>query len=447
MKDDAEEFNEPYLPARYKEHVRAKKKRRLVRKILIASVVILAVIGLGLVVSGILPNLLQGLTGPQQNVSPAQTVKPTPAPTTVLPAAATTPNVTVASTPVFTVESGLSLLPSTGSLSLDKAVAALRQDYPEAEYEIISVNVTNRFAGRNLYEFSILPIAGTPGRVVTVAYIDAVTGGSYTPGQETARVSADRAQQIATAAFPGLSAGQARVRYTENADVGKAWAFTLSKNNVTLLSGYLDSETGQVSSFERVLRPQERAVNPKIGMDAARVIADQYILDQNGGPQPVNMSEARYDALGSPGEPVAGIFTFEYNRIIQDIPCDNDGFTVSVDALTGEISGYSRRWSDPESAFAVVEEPLALEHEATFKILQRAMETYPGSINGLHIVSVEIRWKDQHPTGTVPRPGSIRATWKVLFTDDILSAKQPPVTAVGWVDTQTGDILEFSYQH
>ena len=148
MKDDAEEFNEPYLPARYKEHVRAKKKRRLVRKILLASVVILAVIGLGLVVSGILPNLLLGLTGPQQNVSPAQTVKPAPAPTTVLPAAAITPNVTVASTPVFTVGSGLSLLPSTGSLSLDKAVAALRQDYPEAEYEIISVNVTNHFAGQ-----------------------------------------------------------------------------------------------------------------------------------------------------------------------------------------------------------------------------------------------------------------------------------------------------------
>ena len=158
---------------------------------------------------------------------------------------------------------------------------------------------------RNLYEFSILPIAGTPGRVVTVAYIDAVTGGFLYPGPGNRTGLCGQGQQIATAAFPGLSAGQARVRYTENADVGKAWAFTLSKNNVTLLSGYLDSRTGQVSSFERVLRPQERAVNPKIGMNAARVIADQYILDQNGGPQPVNMSEARYDALGSPGEPVS----------------------------------------------------------------------------------------------------------------------------------------------
>jgi hypothetical protein len=447
MKDDSEEFNEPYLPARYKEHVRAKKQRRLVRKILIASIVILAVIGLGLVVSGILPNLLLGVAGPHQNVTPAQTGKPAPAPTTVPPAASTTTNVTVTSTPAFTVGSGLSLLPSTGSLPLDKAVAALRQDYPEPEYEIISVNVTNRFAGRNLYEFSILPGAGTPGRVVTVAFIDAVTGGSYTPGQETARVSADRAQQIAASAFTSLGADQVRIRYTENSDMGKAWAFTLSKNSVTLITGYLDSETGQISSFERVLHPRERAVNPKIGMGVARVIADQYILDQNGGPQPVNMSEVRYNVLGSPGEPVAGIFTFEYNRIIQDIPCDNDGFTVSVDALTGEISGYSRRWSDPESAFGVVEEPLTLEHEATFKILQRAMDTYPGSINGLHIISVEIRWKDKHPPGTVPRPGSIQATWKVLFTDDILNAKKPPVTAVGWVDTQTGDILAFDYQH
>lgn len=444
MKGDSEEFNEPYLPARYKEHVRAKKQRRLVKKILIAGVVILVIAVLALIVSGILPDMIQG-AGPQKTVSPAPTQTSSSAGTTGIQVTAPTTNVTVAPTPAFTVGSGMSLL-TPGSLPLDMAVAALRQDYPEAGYEIISVNVTTRFAGRNLYEFSLLPGAGTPGRIVTVAYIDAVSGWSYNPGQETARVTPDRAQHLAAEAFPGFTADQVRVRYTDSPDFGKVWAFTLSRNDAEI-SGYLDAETGQISSVERILRPQERAVNPKIDQNAARAIADKYIDEQNGGPQPINMSAGKYRALGSPGEPVAGIFTFEYNRIVQDISCDYDGFTVSVDSLTGEVSAYSRRWNDPESAFAVVEEPLTLEHEATFKILSRAMTSYPGSVGGLHIVSAEIRWRDQHPIETVPRPGSIRTAWKILFTDDILSAKQPPVTAFAWVDTQSGEILEFNYQH
>ena len=446
MKGDSDEFNERYLPARYKEHVRAKQQRRLVKRLMLAGAIILILGVLILSLIGILSGLMQGTSGLQKPGSPVPA--PTPS-STISPGTmvtASTANVTVAPTPSFTVGSGLSLL-APGSLSLDQAVVSLRQDYPEADYEIISVNVTNRFAGRNLYEFSVLPGAGTPGRVVTVAYIDALSGGSYTPGQETARVTPERAQQLAADAFHGLGADQVRVRYTDSPDLGRVWAFSLSRNSVQILSGYLDAETGQISSFERVLRLQERAVNPKIDLNAARAIADQYIVDQNGGPQPVNMSAGTYEALGSPGEPVAGIFTFEYNRIVQDISCDNDGFTVSVDSLTGDISAYSRRWSDPESAFAVVEEPLTLEHDATFRTLQRAMTSYPGSVSGLHIVSAEIRWRDLHSPETVPRPGSIRTAWKILFTDDILSAKQPPVTAFAWVDTQSGEILEFSYQH
>jgi hypothetical protein len=443
VKGDSEEFNERYLPARYKEHVRAKQQRRLVKRLLIAGGIVLILGILILSLSGILSGLTQGTSGLQKPGSPIPTQLQSPAVTT-----ATTPgaNITISPTPSFTVGSGMSLL-APGSLSLDKAVDALRQDYPEAEYEIISVNVTNRIADRNLYEFSLLPGAGTPGRVVTVTYIDAESGVAYTPGQETARVTPDRAQQLAAAAFPRLDADQVHVRYRDSPDLGKVWAFSLSKNSVLILSGYLDAETGQISSFERVLHPQDRAVNPKIDLNAAQAVADQYIIDQNGGPQPVNMSAGRYATLGSPGEPRAGIFTFAYNRIIQDIPCDYDGFTVSVDSLNGDISAYSRRWNDPESAFAVVEEPLTLEHEATFKVLQRTMTSYPGSVSGLHIVSAEIRWRDQHPPATVPRPGSIRTAWKILFTDDIVSAKQPPAAAFAWVDTQSGEILEFWYQH
>jgi hypothetical protein len=35
--------------------------------------------------------------------------------------------------------------------------------------------------------------------------------------------------------------------------------------------------------------------------------------------------------------------------------------------------------------------------------------------------------------------------WKVQFTDGIIGPKQ--VSALGWVDVQTGEILDFYYPH
>ena len=42
-----------------------------------------------------------------------------------------------------------------------------------------------------------------------------------------------------------------------------------------------------------------------------------------------------------------------------------------------------------------------------------------------------------------PRPGSIPMAWKVKFTDGIIGPKEVP--ALGWVDVQTGEILDFYY--
>jgi hypothetical protein len=79
--------------------------------------------------------------------------------------------------------------------------------------------------------------------------------------------------------------------------------------------------------------------------------------------------------------------------------------------------------------------------------LKKAQETYPTSADGLTIISAEIRWKDHQSQGSIPRPGSIPLAWKVLFTDEIIRAKPLPLPAVGWIDVQTGKLLDFYYQH
>jgi hypothetical protein len=92
-------------------------------------------------------------------------------------------------------------------------------------------------------------------------------------------------------------------------------------------------------------------------------------------------------------------------------------------------------------------DPLVTRSGATFAVLKKAQETYPASVDGLSIISAEIRWKDLPSQGSIPRPGSIPLAWKVLFTDEIIRAKPLPLPAVGWIDIQTGKIIDFNYQH
>lgn len=74
---------------------------------------------------------------------------------------------------------------------------------------------------------------------------------------------------------------------------------------------------------------------------------------------------------------------------------------MGVDAANGDISEYERHWSAPDNAFSIASEPLVLKREATFAVLQKAKEKYPESVNSLRIVSAEIRWMDQHPSGVI----------------------------------------------
>jgi hypothetical protein len=209
----------------------------------------------------------------------------------------------------------------------------------------------------------------------------------------------------------------------------------------------MDQETGQIFSFTRSIPWEGRQADPLLDSNTAQKIADRYIFDKNRALLSLNMSEAQYNPLRFSQKTVAGHYVFIYNRIVQEIPCDNDGFTISVDSLTGEVIGYDRRWNTPDSAFSITVDPLVTRSGATFAILKKAQEMYPASGDGLSIISSEIRWKDHPSQGSVPRPGSIPLAWKVLFTDEIIRAKQPLVPAVGWVDTQTGAILDINYQH
>jgi hypothetical protein len=430
-----------YLPERYRQQIEAKKKRRLVRKIAIIGGAILVVAVVFLVFYGFFGFLNQSppLLPASTLSSPDNTSKSA----TGLPDTLYYKNGSLPENPNLSIGRGATLPLTSDMISLDNATRFLRLDYPAQAYSLISVNVTDRYSSRILYDFRIRQTASLRDDSVYSVFIDARTGDPYTPGQESARITADQAKTLIKEAFPLPGADTIRVRYDNRPESFLAWNFSVTTDGTFVLLGDLDPETGQISSFSKVTPWEGRQAEPLLDISAAQNIAERYILEKNRVPLPLNMSEAVYVPLKVSQKTVAGHYVFVFNRIVQGIPCDSDGFTIFIDSVSGEVTRYERRWNSPDSAFSVAVDSLVTRYEATFSILQRARQTHPESVDSLSIVSAEIRWKDHTVAGSFPRPGSIPMAWKVKFTDRIIGLKE--VVALGWVDVQTGEILDFYY--
>jgi hypothetical protein len=392
VKDDFNEFNEPYLPARYKEAVRKKKQRRLLKKIALIAVGVIVLIGVYIFLSGI-------LTGTPQP-TPSPPLLPAPAVTTLQSTATTLPTATPFRTAV----------PTTGTTTK-----------PPAETTVTTTE--------------------TPEPVLT-----ARAGAYVTPKEDTTpKISEQQAKVIALAAFPSLPAGDMKVDLVTSPDFGQVWKYTLSADTTTEAYGLLDAETGMIVTFNRTIHPGARPQNPVLTIGNARQIADSTINSRNTGILSINMSDGRYVPLVTPSGNVAGSYRFIYNRIIQDHPCDTDGFIVSVDAISGAITEYVQRWETPDNAFMIAEDVVVPRYDATYTVQAKAKSIYPSSTP--HIISADVRWKDRHDPATTPRPSTIPLAWKIVFDDDIIRAKADPTPSVGWVDAQTGELLEIKYQH
>ena len=395
VKDEYDEFKEPYLPARYKEVVRKKKQRRLLKKIGMIAITFIALVVVFILISG----FFSGTAQPAPTPTPAVTSLPIPA--TAPPAATTIPTIT----PVKTT-----LAPTETILKPDTITTVTTTETPEPVLT----------ASANTY---------------------------ITPTGDTApTITEKQAQAIALAAFPDQPAGSMSVELATSPDFGRVWKYTLRADTTVEASGLLDAETGMIDTYNRTIQQGGRPQNPVLTLGNARQIADSTINNRNNGILSINMSDGHYIPLSTQSGNVAGSYRFVYNRIIQDYPCDVDGFIVSVDAVTGAITEYLQHWQTPDNAFMVLEDPVVPKYDATYTVQAKAKSIYPASVPGLRILSADRRWKDKHDPATTPRPSSIPLAWKVVFDDDTLRASGAS-PAVCWVDASSGEIIEITYKH
>ena len=188
---------------------------------------------------------------------------------------------------------------------------------------------------------------------------------------------------------PTFPPGKCRWNWQPIPTSGRSGSITLRADTTIEASGLIDAETGTVVTFNRTIHPGARSQNPVLTMGNARQIADSTINNRNNGILSINMSDGRYIPLATPGGNVAGTYRFVYNRIIQDYPCDADGFIVSVDAVSGAITEYVQRWQTPDNAFMILEPPVVPRYDAIYTVQAKAKTIYPASISGSSIISAE----------------------------------------------------------
>ncbi|MDD4136352.1 MAG: hypothetical protein PHT99_00465 [Methanoregula sp.] len=393
--------------------------------ILIACVIICIVVGTGIVFA-----LQSHHTAAVYQIQANQTVG------TPVPPIASTPQT------IHPPDSSLS-----AKITRDEATTRMQEEYPSGMYTIYHINLTDRYSGKTLYEFTMVPAESSIYEKNTTFFVDAETGDLYSLLQENAGITIEQAKLHARQAFPTWTIDRVRIKYVDGTQYIRSWEFYLYHNDKELVHGSLDADSGELSTYAIGVTRMGRSENPSITIDAAQQVADREIEKRNGV-IPILLSDSRLDPFGMPGEKIAGRYVFVYNRVIQNIPCDSDGFTIVVDSVAGNVIEYRKSWSLPENAVAASSKPATTKDAAIKTVEQEAAAIYPASTASLKIVSTELRWKDFHnPDKIVPVHESIPLAWKVQFDDESIRAQQWPNPATGWVDAQTGKLLDIYYRH
>jgi len=331
-------------------------------------------------------------------------------------------------------------------ISREQVIGIVNGEYSAFTYSIASIRLADQYAKKPLYVIELVPVKGSTAERNETVFIDATTGDYYSPAQENAKISVERAKKLVREAFPQLAPDRIQMKFSDGLQYERGWAFSLMNGSERIVQGGLEPDTGGLKWYATGIVRKDRPENPLISLDAARDIANREVRNRNGILSVV-LSESRLDPLGMPGEKIAGKYVFVYKRMISGVPCDCDGLTIVVDSVAGNVVEYRKMWSLPENA--VTSSEPAITRDAAIKTVQdEATKMYPASASGLRIVSAELLWKDLHNADKiVPAPGSIHLGWKVLFDDEIIRAQQWPNPATGWIDAQTGSLLEMYYRH
>lgn len=181
----------------------------------------------------------------------------------------------------------------------------------------------------------------------------------------------EQALAIAQKLLPEITAGKKlMVELDDDYFTGqKVWRLSLERSYMernTWLDITLDGKTGDLISFH--YQPSYQDITGKLlTKDQAREVAMRFVAQM----QPMLVSQMRLEEGSSPyylGRLDLN-YHFQWKRMANGLPVLQDGISVTVDALTGQVGSYYFRW-EKDSKFPPPSDKIKSPDEILAKVLE-----------------------------------------------------------------------------
>ncbi|MDK2974583.1 MAG: hypothetical protein PWP08_954 [Methanofollis sp.] len=274
------------------------------------------------------------------------------------------------------------------------------------------------------------------GIVIAIA-ADVIADGPVDSGEY---IDDDKVFSIVQSEVEGAVRENISIDLVDDALYGTIWECSVwTKDGKNVVLG-IDARTGEVKYFIGKAREGLMGAKKQISIDDAKQVAADYVGKQKIDGT-IQFDEATYINPHAEGE--AGTYHVFYERVIDGVPCLSDGISLYINAETGEITNYFKRWRYPDE-IPISSEPNISETEAREVLSSFMKEKYNSS--GLEIGSAELKWADATFEGEYEGSRDIRLTWWLRFGDDYTWSYNIDSPALAWIDAHTGEVLKYSYE-
>lgn len=209
-------------------------------------------------------------------------------------------------------------------------------------------------------------------------------------------------------------------------------------NGKSILTGIDASNGEQLFVYDGSKNVQGK---DSVSKDDALKIAEEYIKSRVSADKINDIEFEHVNYKEPPADDLPGTYKISYARIIRGIPSLSDGIQVEINAETGEVSSYRKRWSMSEEEIALIDTEPGVTDEKAVEILKEYMSNKPSigeeKANTVKVISSNLVWKEDDED-------KIHLAWWIRFMDSSF-AKDATYPASVWIDAHSGEMLLFDY--
>jgi len=298
---------------------------------------------------------------------------------------------------------------------------------------------TYEFDMQSMKDFTVVDRARVQVRVSEGKVEDVtLSAGTYEGELPASPVSVgpEEAKSIVKSQFPETRYDSITGKLVEDADFGLLWQLNASSHHGAVIMTGIDPKTGDLLYYyDR--KTVISTGTTTISLNNAIQIAEKHIWSKYTE-EDLRFKEVHYFGTARSEE---GEYSVSFRRYLMDIPCVWDDVVVDVDARTGKIPGYRKRWTVPGKDIFVNTSPTITQDKAEELFQAFMQEEYSTRVD---IFSTRLAWMTDSPLSD-DESCDVRLVWWTIFDDSpvrsMVSSDMPPVL----IDAHSGEILRQAY--